>query len=96
MTIYRLEPILLDHPSWQASSHWYGPLWVEATSEREAREKVADVTDTGVATRASPWYLAEVASCVPDDSGQIAPGDGVMKENGEYLYLDPDPDSDDD
>ncbi|HLY05272.1 MAG TPA: hypothetical protein VKR31_05940 [Rhizomicrobium sp.] len=98
MTVYRLQPILPDHPSWETSSHWFGPLWVEADSEIEAREKVRAATDMGISTGESPWDLPEVTSCVPDNSRRLDPDAGVMRQDGQYLDvdLDPDPDDDDD
>ena len=70
MGAYRLDPIVTDHPCWEASSH-NGFLWVGAQTPHQARELAAAFTlviskpSHPYAPRpVSPWLLADVTSCV--------------------------------
>jgi hypothetical protein len=90
MMIYRLEPVNLDHPSWQAS--WVKEaVWVLAFDENSARGKVAMATLTAVPTALgapmarSPWDLVDVTSCIPDPSRADVPSDKAITADGRTL-----------
>jgi hypothetical protein len=95
MFVYRLEPIILDHPSWQKSSH-KERVWVEAIYERDARQRVTDATYKGtLAARSSPnlhspWDLADVTRCVAEDRRKPLKKKGVITQSGDWLACEAD------
>jgi hypothetical protein len=69
MRVYRLDPIYLDDPCWQASSVTE-PVWVAAATAARARQLVAEQTspqagwNPGARPNASPWLSDILTSCV--------------------------------
>jgi hypothetical protein len=73
MSVYRLDPINLNDPCWQASSV-KELLFVGANNDKEAREFAAQQTTAMVsparfaAKLHSPWLDAKITSCVLESS----------------------------
>ena len=90
MMVYRLDPKKSYDPSWQASSIKES-VWVWATLENTAREKVAHATLAAVRVQkgypkiSSPWLLANVTTCTLDPSRTDIPRDKVVGADGRAL-----------
>ena len=90
MTVYRLDPKRPYDLSWQAS-RVKEPVWVSATIEDAAREKVARATlmavrlPKGYPPITSPWLLANVTTCILDLSRTDIPRDKVVAADGRAL-----------
>jgi hypothetical protein len=67
MPLWRLQPLDLTDPSWEASSH-RGPVIVRATDERAAREEAQRAFGVktrfapGEGVKAPPWKRASLVS----------------------------------
>src|SRR5262249_28658761 len=95
MRLYRLTPIKMDDPSWEASSIKEA-VWVWATLPDSARDKVAHATLVAMKPRArfapifaSPWRLYAVTSCEPDPCRTDVPLDKPIIADGRPLGLYP-------
>jgi hypothetical protein len=92
MRVYRLEPIKPDDPSWEASTV-KETVWVWATDDKSARDKVAGATllarrkSVGVTLKAaqSPWRLYDVTSCKPDPARSNVPPYKPITRDGRVL-----------
>jgi hypothetical protein len=69
MVIWKLTPVDLDDPNWEASSH-RGPVLVRAVNEQKARALAADAFDVksgfrpGKGVRFPPWTRPALVSAV--------------------------------
>lgn len=82
MGIFRLEPIngTQDSYHWEASTLAPVTVWVNATSEADAREKLT--LTTAIATRKNPnrvmpmapWECPKLVKCTLDDSQNVQEG----------------------
>jgi molybdate transport system regulatory protein len=92
MNVYRLDPMILSHPSWQASSI-KELLFVGAGSDKEAREfaakkTIAMVTAARFAAKLhSPWLDSKITSCVLDPSKTDVNEGEVVTANGRSLPI---------
>lgn len=87
MNIYRLDPILPGHSSWQYSEE-KNCVWACAPTPTEARDLVAakTVSATLDATGAkSPWQDEAVTSCVGQPSMTHLRAGDVVREDGSLV-----------
>lgn len=70
MSVYRLDPINPNHPSWRLSTE-KECVWVGARTAKEARDLAAERTSVDTQTPAdpprpttSPWQDETLTSCV--------------------------------
>ncbi len=96
MPVYKLEPVesLADHNDWRLSGIGAMAVWVRATDEDEARQKIhlATITtldqyenDTLVPAN-SPWLNSAVVGCDEDDSKDVPEGMALLG-NGQTIKL---------
>lgn len=92
MSVYRLDPISLNDPCWQASSV-KELLFVGARSDKEARQfaagkTMAMVTAARFASKLhSPWLDSEITSCVLKSSKNDVPEGQVVTARGYPLPI---------
>ncbi len=90
MAAYRLDPINLTDPRWQASSVTE-MVWAGADSPDKARELVASKTLKSTAVRPgapmliSPWYDDQLATCVWEPSKKDVPKGTVVTADGKQV-----------
>lgn len=90
MGVYRLDPMNLADPRWQASSV-KEMVWAGADSPDKARELVASKTlkATAVVPHApilmSPWFDDQLATCVWEPSKNDVPKGTVVTADGKQV-----------
>ena len=100
MGSYRLTPINLGHESWNRSTVKKGTIRVLAHDCTRARNKAAKATEilhaefqtddghyTELNHSKSPWQLADVTLCEPDDSAAPMPPNHIVLEDGSQLPI---------
>jgi hypothetical protein len=94
MKTFRLDAVEDGRLSihWDCSSLPPGAVWVSASNEEEAREKVTAATAQARRGRLGddsplpPWKQSELVTCTPDDTRSV-PEDVVITANGTMLEL---------
>ncbi|MCW2276076.1 hypothetical protein GJ654_19475 [Rhodoblastus acidophilus] len=82
MSVYRLEPIDSDHPSWKYSKE-QEKVWAAAPSEAAARDLVAARSGFDPASGGtSPWKDPAVTSCVLDPTLKYLNENDVVRNDG--------------
>ena len=90
MNVYRLDPIILNDPCWQASSI-KELLFVGASNDKEAREFAAQKTMAMVtrprfaAKLHSPWLDGKITSCVLESSKHDVAEGQVVTAGGQPI-----------
>lgn len=94
MSVFQLEPIdgTQGSPHWQASTLAPMTVWVNATSETDARERLTFATakatrrDPNRVMPLPPWEDFGLVTCIPDSSRNVPEG-FILTADGESLAI---------